>query len=141
MPDFTVNVLQTLRIQREAPLIVTAGSEEEAYEEASQADAPKSGWKITHSSLENETYDVVEEIKVTPETPISDQPDHPLYGPVRRLDIMLRQITADRGFDAFEASFVSRFGKDWSYVFVDLLKDYGEAKAQRYLLGYARDIL
>lgn len=141
MPDFTVTVRQTLRVQREAPLLVTADSEEDAYEVASQSDAPNSGWKTTHSSLENESYDVIEEIRVTPETPISDQPDHPLYGPVRRLDIMLRQISADRGFDAFEAEFVSRFGKDWSYVFVDLLKDYGEAKAQRYLLGYARDIL
>lgn len=75
------------------------------------------------------------------DAPIYNQPNHPFYGPARRLHMMLMQVTADKGISAFEKQFNDFFKKDWTHCFLDLLKDRSEAEAQRFMLRYAADLL
>lgn len=57
MANYTVKIVQVLRIEREAVVVVDADSEADAVEAASEGAAPSSGWTIRHETLENEDYE------------------------------------------------------------------------------------
>lgn len=68
---------------------------------------------------------------------IFDQPDHRHYGPVRRLHLMLLQLTVDIGMDAFEEPYVVLFQQHWDHHLVQLLDEgMHEAEAQRLILNW-----
>lgn len=83
-------------------------------------------------------YDTVAEIR-----PIYDQPDHKLYGPVRRAHMMLEQLFADqfgglKGFMAKLATYRESVGSKplrWDEHLAWLIrKGYSEPEAQRTII-------
>ncbi|MBS7671429.1 hypothetical protein [Croceicoccus gelatinilyticus] len=72
--------------------------------------------------------------------PIYDQPNHPDYGPVRRLHVILLQIFADKDMAAIESELNDLLGTHWTLAMSDLIKDRTEAKAARFILRYATSI-
>lgn len=73
-----------------------------------------------------------------PNRPIYDDSDHPRYGPVRRMHIILLSLLADVADG--EAKLNEQIGTDWTHAMVDLLKDRSESSAQRFILRYAASI-
>lgn len=69
---------------------------------------------------------------------IYDQPDHPFYGPVRRLHVMCLQLFPN--FEEVERRFERLGGKGihWSQWMADRMQNYGypEASAQRDMLRW-----
>lgn len=76
-------------------------------------------------------------------TPIYDQPNHPNYGPVRRMHLMLMQLSADfrGGFGEFERQFTDMFSKDWTRWLNSYLEIYTESRASVLLMRDALKIL
>jgi hypothetical protein len=68
--------------------------------------------------------------------PIYDQPDHPSYGPVRRLHVMLLQLAADVSLDAVMSHYKEVCMAPWDAHLDFLLQGLGycEAEAQRRVL-------
>jgi len=145
MPRYSVNVIRTITTQLVAPIIVQANDETDARGKALGSEKPATGWTVRSRSA----HDFYDDVHLAMNTagspavvPIYDQPDHPHYGEIRRLHIMLMQIAP--GKDAYaklEQSFTDQFHKDWTWCFIDLLKDRTEAEATRFVLRYAIDMM
>ena len=68
---------------------------------------------------------------------IYDQPNHSAYGPVRRLNVMVLQLFADRDLEKIEKNF-GLAHDEWTWddmlAFMIEQRQMSEAKAQRYVL-------
>ena len=65
-----------------------------------------------------------------------DQPNHPHYGPCRRLHVMLMQLTANQSYEAADRLYGSFYDETWDYALVSHLKiGISEAEAQRTVLA------
>lgn len=67
---------------------------------------------------------------------VHDDPSHPFYGPVRRLHVMLMQLTADHTYEAADRLYGVHFDETWDFTLVSQLRfGKSEAEAQRHVLS------
>ncbi|ARK07497.1 hypothetical protein LAV_00122 [Sphingobium phage Lacusarx] len=66
---------------------------------------------------------------------IYDNPNHPHYGPARRLHVMLLQLGGDGSYSVMDNKYAAIFDVPWDWSLSQLLTaDWPEPQAQRFIM-------
>ncbi|AXK43877.1 hypothetical protein [Erythrobacter aureus] len=69
---------------------------------------------------------------------VYDDPDHPRYGPVRRMHLVLLAMLAD--VKGWEDMLNEAIGEEWTVAMIEELAERSESAAQRFILTHAASL-